>query len=126
MTAAGLVMAAVVASCAPNGDAPEQVVDAYLEAYNAADLRGVARTFAPGAIVPTPRGDLTINEVLRNYEANLFGHVPDLRTSVDQRLARGDTVAEMESTTGINDETFVGLTVYRVSQGCIISMSTSE
>jgi hypothetical protein len=102
------------------------VVDAWAEAYNAGDAKGIAALITSEAVIVRGDQQLRGDQLVKNYRDNLFTLVPLNRVRVMNRLAQDDMVAQTEFYTrqGDDDETMLG--VYTVRHGCIVGMSASD
>ena len=126
------MIAALVASaagfCVPTAGAPGAVavVDAYLQAYNRHDLKGIRRVIAADTKMGNPGHPLTGAEVVGRYETIVFKRFPKVKVEWLNRLSAGDLVAQTERVTGISAKAETGLSVYRVRRGCIVEMSINQ
>lgn len=100
------------------------VVDAFVEAYNAHDIDTLRQLVTEDAEMGAPGALVSGAQVLAGYDETVFQKFPGIAIRVEQRIEAGDMVAQTETITGMG-ETTVGLTVYRVDRGCIVSMSIS-
>jgi|EndMetStandDraft_4_1072995.scaffolds.fasta_scaffold1024584_1 hypothetical protein len=101
------------------------VVDAFVEAYNAHDIDTLRQFITEDAEMGAPGELVTGAQVLAGYDETVFRKFPSIAIRVEQRVQAGDMVAQTETITGMG-EAAVGLTVYRVDRGCIVSMSISR
>lgn len=109
---------------AANGQPPE-VVDAFVAAYNARDIGALRRVVSADARFGNAGRSVSGETAITNYETTVFVQYPDVRLETRERLAVGDLVAQTELLTGIG-EPEVGLSVYRVTDGCIVEMSINQ
>ncbi|MDQ0462984.1 hypothetical protein QO010_000732 [Caulobacter ginsengisoli] len=104
------------------------VVDAFVQAYNRQDAKGIAAVVSQDAVIL--RGDQRLDgdELARNYRDNLFTMPSPYRFKVKNRLAQDNIVAETEFYTGGEEgeppETI--LSVYEVKGGCIVRILASD
>ena len=103
---------------------PTKVVDAFVAAYNAHDVPALRQVVSADARFGN--GQSVSGEIaLGNYESIVFARYPNVRLEIRDRLAVGDLVAQTETLTGF-EEPEMGLSVYRVKDGCIVEMSINQ
>ena len=89
------------------------VVRRWIEAFNERDLEAEADVLAPGymAHVPSPQGPLDLEglEAWREFTAPFVEAFPDLRLTIEDISAEGDTVAARVAFHGTHRGEFQGL-----------------
>ena len=89
------------------------VIRRWIEAYNQRDLEAEADVLAPGymAHVPSPQGPLDLEglEAWREFTAPFVEAFPDLRLTIEDISAEGDTVAARVAFHGTHRGEFQGL-----------------
>lgn len=111
---------------------PQSVVQAQLDAYNAKDIEGLLRTYAPDAEQFALHGECLARgraEIRARFESRFAE--PDLHARLISRSVVGDVVIDIESITRNFPEgpgTLEMLCIYAVSDGLIrkASFSTGE
>src|SRR5215203_4835385 len=85
----------------------------WIEAFNERDLQGEADLLAPGYVahVPSPQGPLDLEglEAWRGFTAPFVEAFPDLRLTIEDIAAEGDTVAARVSFRGNHQGEFQGI-----------------
>lgn len=102
------------------------VVDAWDQAYNAGDAKGIAALITQEAVIVRGDQQLKGDELVKNYRDNLFSMTPLNQVKVVKRLAQDDLVAQTERYSREGDEPETMLSFYRVDHGCIVAMVASE
>lgn len=121
-------LAAALAFCIPiSGDAPpaKAVVEAFVEAYNRHDAERVAQLFTAEAVINGGGEESSAEIVVGRYQSIVFPNYPTVNIRVVDQLVTGDMVAQTELLTGVGEEV-TGLSAYRVTGGCIVSMTFSN
>ena len=89
------------------------VIGRWIEAFNERDLEGEADLLAPGYVahVPSPQGPLDLEglEAWRGFTAPFVEAFPDLRLTIVDMAAEGDTVAARVAFRGTHRGEFQGL-----------------
>lgn len=121
-------LGAVLAFCLPmSDDAPpaKAVVEAFIEAYNRHDAGQVAKLFTADAVINGGNQETTAEIVVERYQSIVFPKYPTVNIKIIDQLVTSDMVAQTEFLTGIGDDV-TGLSAYRVTDGCIVSMTFSS
>ena len=108
-----------------NEGSPAEIIDGFLEGYNAHDVNALSGWVSEDARSGYWDEFMSGAVALRNYETIVFPRFPEVRREVRDRLAQGDLVAQTEMLTGFEEPELV-LSVYRVKDGCIVEMSTNK
>jgi imidazolonepropionase-like amidohydrolase len=101
-------------------EAPEQLVQRQVNAYNHHDARVFAETYAADAVVQRPETTLRSRAVIEAAYRDAFAKNPGLHVEIVDRDVHGDVVVDRERVTGFAGERTAEATVtYHVRNGAI-------
>lgn len=98
---------------------PEGVVDLQVEAFNRGDAVAFADTYAVDAVITNLTSDETPicgRKAIHEYYAAMFEALPDLRVSVEGRLAVGNLIIDHEHLPTLASRAVI---TYEVEEGLI-------
>lgn len=101
---------------------PIEVAQHQLDAYNARDLQRFLEVYAEDVEVwrmPSSEPSLRGRAALGEFYANERFHLADLHAELVNRIAVGDTVVDHERVSGIREQPFEVIAVYRITGGQI-------
>ncbi|ODU46566.1 nuclear transport factor 2 family protein [uncultured Aquimonas sp.] len=101
---------------------PIEVAQHQLDAYNAHDLQRFLEVYAEDVEVwrmPASEPSLRGRAALGEFYANERFHLPALHAELVNRIAVGDTVVDHERVSGLREQPFEVVAVYRISGGLI-------
>lgn len=103
----------------------ESVVQRQLEAYNARDLERFLAEFADDVRLyrpPSPEPAIAGKQALADFYAKERFSRPALHAEILNRMVLGNKVIDHERISGVRDEPFEVVVVYRVVDGRIAAM----
>jgi hypothetical protein len=102
-------------------EAPEQLVQIQLEAYNHHDLELFLSVYSPYvAVYDHPCEPIMSGlDEMREHYARLFEQNPNLHAELIQRISMGPYVIDLERITGRNAEPLEVIAIYEVRDGLI-------
>ena len=103
----------------------ESVVQRQLEAYNARDLERFLAEFADDVRLyrpPSPEPAIAGKQALADFYAKERFSRPALHAEIFNRMVLGNKVIDHERISGVRDEPFEVVVVYRVVDGRIAAM----
>jgi hypothetical protein len=101
-------------------EAPEQIVQRQVNAYNHHDATVFAQTYGADGVVMRPSGYVRTREAIEATYATLFAANPNVHVEILNRTVKGNVVVDKESITGFADGSTRNATVsYTVDNGSI-------
>lgn len=104
---------------------PIDVAQHQLDAYNAHDLQRFLEVYAEDVEVwrmPANTPSLLGRAALGEFYANERFHLPGLHAELVNRIAIGETVVDHERVTGLREQPFEVVAIYRITGGLIRSV----
>lgn len=106
-------------------DAPRAVA-AFNAAYNAHDIAGIRAVISEHALFSHSSGTpMPAPVLIRDWEDRIFPESPELHFKASDQIMKHDLVAQVENFEG-GDSSGEHLVVYRVEDGCIVEVHTSN
>jgi len=108
--------------------APLEVVQTFVEAFNARDAAAVTPCFHSDAVIVGPDGSVMTRggEAINGLYAQLFTQSPDLHADIVSRMSVGSWVVDEEKVSGVVFEGFPSdlhdVSIYEVNDGLIVKL----
>lgn len=107
---------------------PLEVVQTFVDAFNARDAATLNHCFHPDAIIVGPDGNVMTQggDAINGMYAQLFEQSPDLHATIVSRMSVGNWVVDEEEVSGIVFEGFPSdlhdVSIYQVSDAQIVRL----
>jgi hypothetical protein len=104
---------------------PQEVVQTFVDAFNARDAAALTPCFHSEAVIVGPDGNVMTQggEAIHGMYAQLFAQSPDLHARIVSRMSVGSWVVDEEQVSGVVFEGFPSdlhdVSIYEVSDGLI-------
>lgn len=107
---------------------PSEVVQTFVDAFNARDAAALTPCFHSDAIIVGPEGNPMSQgaQAIHDLYAQLFAQSPELHATIVSRMSVGNWVVDEEQVSGIVFEGFPGdlhdISIYAVTDGLIVRL----